>query len=78
MAQLNACPVGNQEVAGSIPTRFSNMLSWRRLIMKYLCTYNYSRRFVHLSVLHPSHFCPQHISKSIEGNMKLDTLIEGH
>ena len=26
-----------------------------------------------------SHFCPEHISKSIEGNlMKLDTLIEGH
>ena len=29
--------------------------------------------------IHPSHFCPEHISKSIEGNlMKLDTLIEGH
>ena len=27
----------------------------------------------------PSLFCPEHISKSIEGNlMKLDTLIEGH
>ena len=26
-----------------------------------------------------SHFCPEHISKSIEGNlMKPDTLIEGH
>ena len=29
--------------------------------------------------VHPSHCCPEHISKSIEGNlMKLDTLIEGH
>ena len=37
----------------------------------------YSRRFVRPSV-RPSHFCPQHISKSIDGNlMKLDTLIEG-
>ena len=27
----------------------------------------------------PSHFCPEHNSKSIEANlMKLDTLIEGH
>ena len=27
----------------------------------------------------PSHFCPEHISKSIEGNLlKLDTLIEVH
>ena len=35
----------------------------------------YSCRFVHPS----SHFCLEHISKSIEGNlMKLDTLIEGH
>ena len=38
----------------------------------------YSHRFVLLSVC-LSHFCPEHISKSIEGNlMKLDTLIEGH
>ena len=38
----------------------------------------YSRHFARPSV-HPSHFCPEHISKSIEGNlMKLDTLIEGH
>ena len=36
----------------------------------------YSHHFVWLLV-HPSHFCPEHISKSIEGNlMKLDTLIE--
>ena len=35
----------------------------------------YSRR---LTVC-PSHFRPEHISKSIEGNlMKLDTLKEGH
>ena len=34
----------------------------------------YCRRFVR-----PSHFCQEHISKSIEGNlMKLDTLVEGH
>ena len=27
----------------------------------------------------PSHFCPEHISKSIEDNlMKLDTLIKGY
>ena len=42
----------------------------------------YSRLFVHLSdrpSVCPSHFCLEHISKSIEGNlMKLDTLIEGH
>ena len=38
--------------------------------------------FVRLSIclsVHPSHFCPEHISKSIEGNsMKLDTPKEGH
>ena len=29
--------------------------------------------------IRPSHFCPEHVSKSIEGYlMKLDTLIEGH
>ena len=34
----------------------------------------YIRRFVH-----PSHFCPEHIPKSIESNlMKLDTLIKDH
>ena len=34
----------------------------------------YSHRFVR-----PSHFCPEHISKSIEGNLvKPDALIEGH
>ena len=39
----------------------------------------YSRRFVYPSDHRPSNFCPDHISKSIEGNlMKLDTLIEGH
>ena len=42
----------------------------------------YSRRFVRPSdraSVRPSHFCPEHISKSIEGNlMKLETLIEGH
>ena len=33
----------------------------------------YNRRFVR-----PSHFCPEHIPKIIEGNsMKLYTLIEG-
>ena len=33
---------------------------------------------VHLTV-RPTHFCPEHISKSIKDNlMKLDTLIEGH
>ena len=38
----------------------------------------YSCSFVRPSV-RPSHFCPEHISKSIEANlMKLDTLIEGH
>ena len=42
----------------------------------------YSPRFVRPSVLWSiclSHFCPEHISKSIEDNlMKLDTLIEGY
>ena len=41
----------------------------------------YSRRFVRpydRPYVCPSHFCPDHISKSIESNlMKLDTLIEG-
>ena len=32
-----------------------------------------------LYLVHPSHFCLEHISNSIEGNlMKLDTLIEDH
>ena len=42
----------------------------------------YSRSFVRPSdcpSICPSHFCQEHISKSIKGNlMKLDTLIEGH
>ena len=37
----------------------------------------YSHLFVGLTICQ-SHFCLEHISKSIEGNlMKLDTLIEG-
>ena len=44
----------------------------------------YSCRFVRPSAsacssVHMSLFCPEHISKSFEGNlMKLDTLIEGY
>ena len=34
VAQLDACPTGDQEVTGSIPTEVGNILSWR-LIMKY-------------------------------------------
>ena len=37
----------------------------------------YSRHFVRPTI-RPPHFCPEHISKGIEGNiMKLDTRIEG-
>ena len=37
----------------------------------------YSPRFV-CPTIHRSHFCPEHISKNIEGNlMKVDTLIDG-
>ena len=28
MAQLGACPTGDQEVEGSIPARSGNILSW--------------------------------------------------
>ena len=34
VAQLDARPTGDQEVAGSIPAEVGNILSWR-LIMKY-------------------------------------------
>ena len=34
VAQLDARPTGNQEVAGSTPAEIGNILSWR-LIMKY-------------------------------------------
>ena len=34
MAQLDACPTGDQEVAGSIPAEVGSILSGR-LIMKY-------------------------------------------
>ena len=34
VAQLDARPTGDQEVAGSTPTEVGNILSWR-LIMKY-------------------------------------------
>ena len=34
VAQLDARPTGDQEVAGSIPAEIGNILSWR-LIMKY-------------------------------------------
>ena len=34
VAQLDACPTGDQEVAGSTPAEVGNILSWR-LIMKY-------------------------------------------
>ena len=34
MAQLDARPTGDQEVAGSTPAEVGNILSWR-LIMKY-------------------------------------------
>ena len=42
----------------------------------------YSRRFVSPSdrpYARPSHYCPEHISKSIKDNlMQLNTLIEGY
>ena len=34
VAQLDACPTADQEVAGSTPAKVGNILSWR-LIMKY-------------------------------------------
>ena len=34
VAQLDACPTGDQKVAGSTPAEVGNILSWR-LIMKY-------------------------------------------
>ena len=34
VAQLDACPSGDQEVAGSTPAEVGNILTWR-LIMKY-------------------------------------------
>ena len=50
--------------------------------MDFLCYPKGERIVAALSIrltVRPSHFCPEHISKSIEGNlMKLDTLIEGH
>ena len=46
-------------------TKFSFLVSWFK---------SYLRPFVCLS-----HFCLEHMSKSIEDNlMKIDTLIEGH
>ena len=40
-------------------------------------TYKYTN--VRMLAICPSHFCLEHISKSIEGNlMKFDTLIVGH
>ena len=48
------------------------------LLLFYAPRRAYSCRFVHPSDC-PSHFCLEHISKSIEGNlMKLETMIEGH
>ena len=37
IAQMDAHPTGDQEVAGSTPTEVGNILSWR-LIMKYFST----------------------------------------
>ena len=37
VAQLDARPIGDQEVTGSTPTEVGNILSWK-LIMKYLQT----------------------------------------
>ena len=34
LAQLDACPTGDQEIADSIPVGVGNILSWR-LITKY-------------------------------------------
>ena len=34
MAQMDARPTGDQEIAGSTPAEVGNILSWR-LIMKY-------------------------------------------
>ena len=40
MALSDACPTGDQEVAGSILTKSANILPWR-LIMKYiLCSFS--------------------------------------
>ena len=52
------------------------MLSLRRIFM-LPDGRAYSPRFV-CPTIHRSHFCPEHISKNIEGNlMKVDTLIDG-
>ena len=39
VAQLDARPTGNQEVAGSTPAEIGNILSWRS-IMKYFLHYD--------------------------------------
>ena len=50
----------------------------RKIIPEFLFSSKGEHIVAALSI-HPSHFCLEHISKSIEGNlMKLDTVIEGY
>ena len=48
MAQMAACPTGNQEVMGVIPVRFSSILSPRLIIKYFLRSFSFagSRRAV--------------------------------
>ena len=40
VAELDACPTGDQEVAGSISVWYSNILSWRLIINYFLQSFS--------------------------------------
>ena len=56
---------------------YTQTLTNARFRVIFLCSPKGEHIVAALSV-RPSHFCPEHVSESIEGNlMKPDTLIEG-
>ena len=45
VAQLDARPTGDQEVAGLIPAKVGNILSWRVIMKYFLWSFSPFRRF---------------------------------
>ena len=45
VAQLDACPTGDLEVAGSTPTEVGNILSWRLIVKYFLRSFSPFRWF---------------------------------
>ena len=60
VAQLDVRSTGDQEVAGSIPTEFGNILSWRLITKYFLWSFSPIRWFKRGSCQFPAKECAQY------------------